>query len=46
MNPPNLWILLKMNKPRTILTCDCKAGFLAQDCTIFVLSEALIKPFI
>lgn len=28
------------------LTCDCKTGFLAQDCTVFVLSEALIEPFI
>lgn len=28
------------------LTCDCKTGFLAQDCTILVLSEALIEPFI
>lgn len=29
-----------------ILTCDCKTGFLAQDCTILVLSKALIEPFI
>lgn len=28
------------------LTCDCKTGSLAQDCTVFVLSKALIEPFI
>lgn len=36
------WYLISGNT----LTCDCKTGFLAQDCTILVLSEALIEPFI
>lgn len=39
----NLWNLFKINK---LLTCDCKTGFLAQDGAVFVLSEALIKPFV
>lgn len=46
LKPPssqNLRNLFKVNK---LLTCDCKTGFLAQDGAVFVLSEALIKPFV
>lgn len=39
-------ILLHFQCGSSILTCDCQTSFLAQDCTILVLSKALIEPFI
>lgn len=41
-----LFHVMLIHNSSMILTCNCKTDFLAQDGSILVLSEALVKPFI
>lgn len=38
--------LLKLLETNALLTCDCQTGVLAQDCAVFVVSEALVEPLV